>query len=382
MPRTRNQRRNRTNNDENIQSLEPQNALEVETLTALPVATTASSTSAVSVQTDREVGQWVPFPQDPVAQEGSSVQSGVSSNMVLRRSAGDVLKLARDIIPSFDGTNMAVNMFVEHCRAAATSVDDTDMHLLLMMIKNKVTGQARLHIQDKVGATFEEILKSLQRAFADRADTSQLAQELAVIKRNTSESIADYGIRVSRILNKIIIRVMDKNPGTHGLERCQEYKENAIKSFMRGLDRETLYFVKERSPTTLDDAIELAAEAGSENMTWNSVHGVPSADNKNDAKNGTSRKRCATIQGTDGSPQVKKGKSLSTIKCFHCNEFGHYKRTCPNLKKDKVNSKRDSYKVCSYCELENHVVDQCRLKQRHDRERQNKRNRSGALKRI
>ena len=270
MPRTRNQRRNRANNDDNIQSLEPQNALEVETLTALPVATTASSTSAVSVQTNREVGQWGPFPHDPVAQEGSSVQSGISSNMVRGRSAGDVLKLARDIIPSFDGTNMAVNMFVEHCRAEATCVDDSDMHLLLMMTKNKVTGQARLHIQDKVGATFDEILKSLQRVFADRADTSQLAQELAVIKRDTGERIADYGIHVSHILNKIILRVMYKNPGTRGQERCQEYKENAIKSFMRVLYRETLYFVKERSPTTLDDAIELAAEADSENLTWNS----------------------------------------------------------------------------------------------------------------
>ena len=43
---------------------------------------------------------------------------------------------------------------------------------------------------------------------------------------------------------------------------------------MRGLNRETLYFVKEKSSTTLDEAIELAAEADLENATWNSVHGV------------------------------------------------------------------------------------------------------------
>ena len=160
-------------------------------------------------------------------------------------------------------------MFIDHCRAAAKSVDEEDMYLLIIFIKNKVTGQAWKHIQDKVGASLEEILKSLQRAFGSRADASQLAEELALIARKQEESVAEYayGIRVSKILNRIIIKVMDKNPGARVLERCQEYKENAIKSFMRVLDRETLYFVKEKSPTTLDEAIELAAEADLENAT-------------------------------------------------------------------------------------------------------------------
>ena len=92
--------------------------------------------------------------------------------------------------------NMSVNMFVEHCRVTATSVDEADINLLVMLIKNRVTGQDRRHSQDKVGATLDEILKSLQRAFTSRADSSQLAQELAVIKRNAGESVADYGIRV------------------------------------------------------------------------------------------------------------------------------------------------------------------------------------------
>ena len=62
---------------------------------------------------------------------------------------------------------------------------------------------------------------------------------------------------------------MDKTPGLRGLERCQEYKENVIRNFMRGLDRGTLYFVREKSPTTLNEAIEHAAEADLENSTWN-----------------------------------------------------------------------------------------------------------------
>ena len=192
--------------------------------------------SGVSVQTDGEVGHW-DHPDHPLRdlaiREGSSIRSGqIENNSVQIKRVGNVLKLAREIIPTFDGTKMSVNMFIEHCRAAAKSVDETDIYLLKMFIKNKVTGQARKHIQDKVGASLKETLKSLQRAFGSRADASQLAQELALITRKQEESVAYYGIRVSDILNRIIIKVMDTNPGAKSLERCQEYKENAIKSFM------------------------------------------------------------------------------------------------------------------------------------------------------
>ena len=107
----------------------------------------APPTSVVSVQTDREVGPWSDPPHDLTIRAGTSTQSLPVSSGFTHRSR-DVLKLARDIIPQFDGTNMSVNMFIEHCRVAATTVDDDDMHLLIMFIKNRVTGQARKHIQD------------------------------------------------------------------------------------------------------------------------------------------------------------------------------------------------------------------------------------------
>lgn len=61
--------------------------------------------------------------------------------------------------------------------------DDYYMHLLTMIIKNKVTRQARRHIQEKVAAALDKILNSLHRASPSRADTSQLSQELEIIKR-------------------------------------------------------------------------------------------------------------------------------------------------------------------------------------------------------
>lgn len=74
-------------------------------------------------------------------------------------------------------------------------------------------------------------------------------------------------------------------------------KENAIKNCMRGLDHETLYFVKERLPTILDEAIELGAEADLENNARNIVHEVQnrSAGKSNDAT-AVSYKRIAIIE--------------------------------------------------------------------------------------
>ena len=90
------------------------------------------------------------------------------------------------------------------------------------------------------------------------------------------------------------------------------------------------------------------------------------------------QKRVAAIRSNADSEGNRKRKSLSSIQCFDCQEFGHYKRNCPKLNEIKIHENKNgnsNRNHCSYCEMDNHVINQCRLKQRHDRERQNKRNR-------
>ena len=66
--------------------------------------------------------------------------------------------------------------------------------------------------------------------------------------------------------------MLEKNPGSKGEERCQEYRENAFRNFIRGLDRETLSFMRDKNPATLDLAIEMAIEADIENNSWGIVY--------------------------------------------------------------------------------------------------------------
>lgn len=280
------------------------------------------------------------------------------------RKAGEWLKLAKDLIPEFDGSNMPVNMFAEQCRAAAALLEPHELAYLVIMIRNKVIGPARKHIQDRVGINLEEILRILQNVFMPREDTSQLTQMLANIHRKSGESIADYGTRVSCILNKITIKVMEKNPGEKGKERCAEYTENTIKNFIRGLDKDTLSFIKNKFPPTLDTAIELAAEADQENCSWKRVH------DKERISYPIENNRKHTIAHINGKRGDDRSQRLSSIQCFNCKEMGHFKRDCSHFERNLQSKNVGSAKGCTYCSYKNHTVDECRLKKRHYKERQ------------
>lgn len=65
---------------------------------------------------------------------------------------------------------------------------------------------------------------------------------------------------------------MQKNHGEQGKERRAQYIENAVYNFIRGLDKDTLTFTKDKFPPNLDAAIKLAAEADQEYNGWKRVY--------------------------------------------------------------------------------------------------------------
>ena len=137
----------------------------------------------------------------PTGSRSPDIPSTIPSSI---RKMGECLKLTRDLIPEFDGANTSVAMFAGQCRAAAALLEPHEIAYLAILIRNRVTGTARKHIQDRIGISLDEILRILQNVYMPREDISQLAQELANINRKLGESIADYGTRVCVILKKII----------------------------------------------------------------------------------------------------------------------------------------------------------------------------------
>ena len=96
-----------------------------------------------------------------IQETGNSVQVYNSHNYSSSSSGTPdptrISKIVRDIIPAFDGRNMSVKMFTEHCRAAISMVSPLDIPYLTMLIKTKITGEARVHIRDRIGMRLEDM---------------------------------------------------------------------------------------------------------------------------------------------------------------------------------------------------------------------------------
>ena len=81
------------------------------------------------------------------------------------------------MIPRFDGTNMSVIMFIVQCKVAGALLEPHEMPYLTILNRNKITGPARKYIQDRLGATLDNIFRILQGIYMPREDTSQLTRE-------------------------------------------------------------------------------------------------------------------------------------------------------------------------------------------------------------
>ena len=93
----------------------------------------------------------------------------------------------------------------------------SDAPYLTMLILNKITGEARKHIQDKSELKLEDVLKTLERIYSQEEDVSQMLQALSNMQKKRDESIREYGGRVNQLLNKLTSEVMENTPGEKGI---------------------------------------------------------------------------------------------------------------------------------------------------------------------
>ena len=84
----------------------------------------------------------------------------------------------------------------------------------------------------------------------------------------------------------------------------------------------------------------------------------------------TQCKQVASIKSGVSVPGPSCERSLSTVQCFGCKEFGHVRRNCPNSRDNDGSRERSGGggggMSCDYCHYENHGVEQCYLKRKHD----------------
>ena len=147
-----------------------------------------------------------------------------------------IARIVRDMIPEFTGKNMSIKLFLKYCKTVISMANFHDAPYLTMLILNKMTGEARKHIQDKSELKLEDVLKTLERIYSQEEDVSQMLQALSNIQKNPEESIQEYRGRINQLLNKLTSQVMENTPREKGIGQCEAYKETVIGNFLRGLD--------------------------------------------------------------------------------------------------------------------------------------------------
>ena len=97
------------------------------------------------------------------------------------------------MIPEFTGKNMSVKLFLKYCKTVISMANLSDAPYLTMLILNKITGEARKHIQDKSELKLEDVLKTLERIYSQEEDVSQMLQALTC-KRNGMSQFKNMGV--------------------------------------------------------------------------------------------------------------------------------------------------------------------------------------------
>ena len=83
------------------------------------------------------------------------------------------------------------------------------------------------------------------------------------------------------------------------------------------------------------------------------------------------REQVAYVTSDVEAPGPSRERTLRTVQCHNCKEFGHFRRDCPNTLKNRTNNRNrnKSDTGCDYCQYNNHVERDCHLKRKHNEER-------------
>ena len=313
-------------------------------------------------------------PNDPVSRVTtdplSTVMSHTSSTTSPSLEARYVgVKIAAEMVPIFDGNTPPVATFVRDCKFAQQSVHPGDRPFLAKLIRTRVKGDANAYLQNtSEPENLGELLDVLRLAFSPQGDLSQLQAEMSSVIQKSSESVLQYGIRVSEILRKTIEVIEQDFPVEAATGMRLGANRNATSCFIRGLQPEIESRVSLRNPITLQHAISTATIVENEVLHLKQLHRAH--EFKSDQTR-THLNRCytgvrqvAVLQGQEAGPS-----SQNDSRCYNCGKKGHYKRQCTlkssrfsDNKTSRNGAKHQNIKTCDFCNMKNHLSEKCFLR--------------------
>lgn len=139
---------------------------------------------------------------------------------------------------------------------------DAQLELIGRSVRRKIKGEAADILNaNNIMHNWNQIKNTLLLYYKDKRDLKTLDFELTSIKKANNESLGSYYSRVNELLSSIIAQVQTEPKFfLHANSHIDYFREKAIDSFIRGLEKPLCQLLKTFAPKTLNHAYQFCLE--------------------------------------------------------------------------------------------------------------------------
>lgn len=166
-----------------------------------------------------------------------------------------------NMIPNFSGEVQLLPDFIRVCESLVTHFYDTQnpdnyQNVCLMLnIKAKITGQAKLNLSSYTLETWDDLKKALLNTYGDKRDCFTLVFEMCNVRQGNL-SAHEFHTKIQTYINLHASYVDTHNVA--GKSEIKQYvAELGLRSFLRNLKEPLGSIMRTRNPQDLNDALNI-----------------------------------------------------------------------------------------------------------------------------